>query len=296
MPLLLVVEDQPGILLNLRITLEYNGFEVLTARNGQEALDLLSSTRSTPDLVISDIMMPEMDGYEFFKEVSNDPRLCHVPFVFLSARTSPEDIRFGKMLGVDDYITKPFEEEDLLAVITGKLVRKEKIESIEQLLKDRLITLLKEETFQAVPDEAKNDVYFLLVMWDEICGPDLKIALPDETEAMIPLEKISTQLFSGTVPIYGQEDFSEPRGVLLTIENINKDAYTFFDFMTDREVRGGQRQFMLAIIAPKINYFKTFRIRELFQDITKKVKGGKTWDARLYYEKLREMLTQINSA
>ncbi|MFW9998048.1 MAG: PleD family two-component system response regulator [Candidatus Odinarchaeota archaeon] len=126
MLLILVVKDQPEVLFILQITLDCKSYEVLVARNRKEALELLLNTSTSPDLIISDIMMPEMDGYDLFKEVSSHPRWCHVPFIFLSTRTSSEDMWSGKLLGVDDYITKPL-EEDLLAIIIGELTRKEKI-------------------------------------------------------------------------------------------------------------------------------------------------------------------------
>ena len=84
-PLILIVEDDPNILEYLKITLEYNECQVITAENGKKGLKVLSELEDCPDLIISDIMMPEMDGYSFFDAVSNDPVYYHVPFIFLSA-------------------------------------------------------------------------------------------------------------------------------------------------------------------------------------------------------------------
>jgi DNA-binding response OmpR family regulator len=76
-----------------------------------------------PDLILADIMMPLMDGFTFYERVVSNPYLNHIPFIFLTAKSSGDDIRQGKELGVDDYLTKPFAPEDLLASIRGKLKR-----------------------------------------------------------------------------------------------------------------------------------------------------------------------------
>ena len=112
-PLILVIDDYQDILDNLKMILSLNNFEVITSKNGKEALETLLTLKTLPEVIISDIMMPEMNGYDFFKTVSESPKWNRTPFLFLTARTSPTDVRFGKMLGVDDYLTKPFKKEDL---------------------------------------------------------------------------------------------------------------------------------------------------------------------------------------
>ena len=72
-PLILVVEDNDDILLNIKLTLEFNNFDVITANNGKEGLKVLNDQKKVPEIIISDIMMPEMDGYDFFKSVSDNP-------------------------------------------------------------------------------------------------------------------------------------------------------------------------------------------------------------------------------
>lgn len=119
--LILVVEDNVPLLEGIRDLLEVSGFRVLAAANGTQALSLLDDNR--PDLIVSDIMMPGMDGYELYAQVRQRPELLETPFVFLTARGEKADIRRGKELGADDYITKPFEEEDLLVVVRAKLAR-----------------------------------------------------------------------------------------------------------------------------------------------------------------------------
>lgn len=120
-PLILVVEDNRTLLEGLRELLQLSGYQVITAIDVKEALERLEI--QPPDLIISDIMMPEIDGYQFHAQVRRRPELIDVPFIFLTARGEEADIRKGKSLGVDDYITKPFDEEDLLIAVRSKLAR-----------------------------------------------------------------------------------------------------------------------------------------------------------------------------
>jgi two-component system sensor histidine kinase/response regulator len=145
--LIMVVEDDLALLEGIRELLEISGYRVMTASNGREALDALEDER--PDLIVSDIMMPEMDGYTFHAAVREIGRLTSVPFIFLTARGEKSDIRRGRSAGADDYITKPFDDEDLLAAIRGKLsrfeaVRSQQSEEIEDFKHKILLTLSHE--------------------------------------------------------------------------------------------------------------------------------------------------------
>jgi len=101
--------------------LEMNGYRVQLAENGAEGLKALEFFH--PDLIISDIMMPEMDGFEFLEQVRRHPRWASVPFIFLTAKGQRLDIRAGKRLGADDYLVKSVDPEDLLVVVRAKLDR-----------------------------------------------------------------------------------------------------------------------------------------------------------------------------
>ncbi len=136
--LIMVVDDNQEFLNGIELVLEMEGYQVWTALNGQEALDALkddfarggeggASGAKTydrlPDLILADIMMPVMDGYEFYERVRANPYLNSIPFIFLSAKSDDVDIRYGKGLGADDYLSKLAEPEDILASIQGKLRR-----------------------------------------------------------------------------------------------------------------------------------------------------------------------------
>jgi len=141
LPTLLVVEDDPAMLVALRDILESAGYKVKTAENGQEALDTLGDTR--PALILSDIAMPIMDGFELLEAVRQRPIGATIPFIFLTARGTREDIFTGKTLGVDDYITKPVTSRELLAAIRARLQRSDEITIMAQLMaaKDSLRVL-----------------------------------------------------------------------------------------------------------------------------------------------------------
>lgn len=122
---ILIMEDDANVRLPIVDLLEANGYNVIAAENGKEGVRLAGKEK--PDLIISDIMMPELDGYGVFETLQRDPLTAVIPFIFLTAKTDPSDIREGLGLGVDDYITKPYEAEDLLDAITVRLNKHRKI-------------------------------------------------------------------------------------------------------------------------------------------------------------------------
>ena len=121
--LILLVDDDKDLLMTVRLLLEEYDYDVITAPNGKEALKLLSAAERLPDVILSDVNMPEMDGLEFFHYISENSRLKDIAFIFLTVLSSPEEVRRGKRLGVDHYLSKPFNKEDLLAVIEGTIAR-----------------------------------------------------------------------------------------------------------------------------------------------------------------------------
>lgn len=121
---LLVVDDEPNLLRAVAATLRGEGYDVTTARNGKEAL--VHVARSVPDLIVSDIRMPVMDGYQLARSLRAAPQTSLVPIVFLTAKGETEDRVEGFRTGVDAYLTKPFEPEELLAVIRNILDRVER--------------------------------------------------------------------------------------------------------------------------------------------------------------------------
>ena len=121
---LLVVDDEVGLLQAVGACLRAEGYDVTTARSAQEALVQVSAT--VPDLIVSDIRMPGMDGYQLVRQLRASPSTDLIPIVFLSAKDETTDRIQGFRTGVDAYLTKPFEPDELVAVIRGILSRVER--------------------------------------------------------------------------------------------------------------------------------------------------------------------------
>lgn len=132
---ILLIEDDFAIIDNLAFVLRSQGYDVLTAKNGREGIE--KALETIPDLIISDIMMPELDGFEVFKKLRSDSSTFSIPFLFLSARSDRLDVRHGMELGADDYITKPFKKDEVVSAVKIRLEKKEKIaQHFEERLND----------------------------------------------------------------------------------------------------------------------------------------------------------------
>jgi DNA-binding NarL/FixJ family response regulator len=116
---LLLIDDDPNLILLVKDYLEFRGYEVITAENGREALEVLE--QELPDMVICDVMMPEMDGYAFVNQVRQDERTSWIPILFLSAKGQSQDRVKGLNIGADVYMVKPFEPEELVAQVEASL-------------------------------------------------------------------------------------------------------------------------------------------------------------------------------
>lgn len=116
---LLLIDDDPNLILLVKDYLEFRGYEVITAENGREALEILE--QKAPDMIICDVMMPEMDGYAFVKHVRENPKTNSIPVLFLSAKGQSSDRVKGLNTGADVYMVKPFEPEELVAQVEASL-------------------------------------------------------------------------------------------------------------------------------------------------------------------------------
>jgi len=116
---LLLIDDDPNLILLVKDYLEFRGYEVVTAENGQEALEVLD--QETPDMIICDVMMPQMDGYSLVEHVRKNPRTSWIPVLFLSAKGQSQDRVKGLNTGADVYMVKPFEPEELVAQVESSL-------------------------------------------------------------------------------------------------------------------------------------------------------------------------------
>jgi len=118
---ILVIEDSPEMRRNLLTVLKFEKFNPIGAENGRLGVEL--AKREKPDLILCDVMMPELDGYGVIKALREDPATVTIPFIFLTAKGEKPDIRAGMNLGADDYLTKPAAKVDLLNAINSRLQR-----------------------------------------------------------------------------------------------------------------------------------------------------------------------------
>lgn len=149
---ILVVEDDLTLRNNICEILECEGFKVESAENGQEAFE--KAKNILPDLILSDVMMPKVDGFQLIRLLENEPTTSTIPVIFLTAKVDEEDLRFGMNLGADDYIYKPFRIEELVNSINTRLRKKN---LVEQKMKN-----VKEEISDKFPHELRTPLVPIL--------------------------------------------------------------------------------------------------------------------------------------
>lgn len=177
---ILIIEDNQDVRENTADILELANYKVCTAENGKEGLELAKKT--SPDIILCDIMMPELSGFDVLEHLRQDKKTATIPFIFLTAKTERTDVRKGMNLGADDYLTKPFDETELLEAVTTRLqkhsfLKKEfsqDIEGISQFLSeasshkgmerlsiDRSVTTYKKRETLFMQGDAAHTLYFI---------------------------------------------------------------------------------------------------------------------------------------
>ena len=121
---ILVIEDEPEMRRNITTLLRYHDYEPIAAANGRDGVQ--AARREKPDVILCDVMMPELDGYGVLQELQLDAWLARTPFIFLTAKGEKDDLRSGMNLGADDYLTKPVANADLIRAIEARLRRSER--------------------------------------------------------------------------------------------------------------------------------------------------------------------------
>lgn len=177
---ILLIEDNQDVRENTAEILELANYEVCTAEDGKKGVEIAKLTK--PDVIICDIMMPELNGYDVLRHLSKDKITASTPFIFLTAKTERIDVRKGMNLGADDYLTKPFEETELLDAVASRLkkhnfLKKEYskdikginqffnevsvYDGIESLSEDRKIVKFNKKDFIFMEGDAAHTLYFI---------------------------------------------------------------------------------------------------------------------------------------
>lgn len=237
-----------------------------------------------PDLIISDIAMPNMDGYEFFRNATRDPRLATIPFIFLSGKSSNEDVRYGKYLGADDYVTKPFLPADLLAVIWGKLGRKKRGIQLDRTVLTSL------QHFQDQGGKQQEQQLFYTI-WDEKAGPQVKVCYPSNSDRQSTIDELGNQLFSLVSVLFGPRlEVKQPDDVLLNLESIKQVAYVYFDSTVGKKTTTRSTIFMLCYTSTMISYLDSVAIKQIFKNTADLIKNRKKWDIEATFKQIIDAL------
>ena len=150
---LLLIDDDPNLILLVKDYLEFNGYKVITASHGREAMKILE--QETPDLIVCDVMMPEMDGYTFVQEIRKNPRLDWLPVIFLSAKGQSQDRIKGLTQGADVYMVKPFEPDELVAQVKSTINQSMRLMANSSKKSDNFLKIQVPKSVELTPTEKK---------------------------------------------------------------------------------------------------------------------------------------------
>jgi DNA-binding response OmpR family regulator len=218
---ILLIEDNPEVRENTQEILTLANYDVLAAENGKVGVEL--AQKEKPDLIICDIMMPELDGYGVLHILSKNEQTANIPFIFLTAKTEKSDIRKGMNLGADDYLTKPFDDTDLLNAIEARLRKNAMLQkqydvsleglenfikdakqvlNIKDLGKDKKVKIYKKKSEIYAESDLPLNVYF-------VKSGNIKTfkSHPDGKELIINLYTAND--FFGFEPILENENYRE---------------------------------------------------------------------------------------
>jgi signal transduction histidine kinase len=196
---ILIVDDEASIRMGLAATIRRYGYEAITAVNGDDGF--LKARQFLPDLIISDVMMPDLNGFEMRQQMSADPLLAPIPFIFLTARISNEDRVAGIRSGADDYVTKPFVTEELVARIEAvlrrvKTERERGREQAKQAAQDEL-EKLRREVLQNFSHELRTPLGNIMMSLDVMVGNKFKS--PEEQQEFLRIAHSSADRLESLV-------------------------------------------------------------------------------------------------
>jgi len=193
---MLIIEDEKDIVKMLDYNLKKEGFKTLSAYNGEDGLDMAS--KENPDLILLDLMLPEIDGFDVCKALKSDPKTSHIPIIILTAKDQETDKIVGLELGADDYVTKPFSPRELIARIKAVLRRAKEKDKLPEVLKigdltidfSKIMVLIKDKPIELTSKEfellkilikAKGRVLSRDYLLDTIWGFDQALEIQTRT-------------------------------------------------------------------------------------------------------------------
>ena len=266
---ILLIEDNPEVRENTNEILDLAGYTVITAANGKVGVEL--AQRENPDLIICDIMMPELDGYGVLHILSKKNETANIPFIFLTAKTEKTDIRKGMNLGADDYLTKPFDDTDLLNAIEARL-RKAAIQQqlyeatadgldnfiadakrvldLKDLCKDKKVKNLKKKSELFTEGDTPMNIYFIKsgsikVYQSNADGKELITGIYNAND-FFGFEPIleGDNYHESAVAMQDSEIINIPKADFLTLLQTNVDVSKGFISLLSKKVAAKEKQLL----------------------------------------------------
>lgn len=266
---IVLIEDNLDVRESTQEILELADYEVHTAENGKIGVELVKSIK--PDIVLCDIMMPELDGYGVLRILSKNPDTSRIPFIFISAKSEISDLRKGMNLGADDYITKPFEDTDLLEAIETRLKKLDKLqqdfpnnieglnefinhargyELLNDLSKDRKLKKFSKKDYIYREHDYVNYVYYIV-------SGKVKCFKSDEYGKDLVNDIHQAGDFIGYMTLFDREEYHEsciameetevaviPKHEFLSLVQKNRDVSTNFIKMLSGEIQEKERRLL----------------------------------------------------
>jgi two-component system, sensor histidine kinase and response regulator len=177
MPQILIIEDEPDLQQLIEEILKLAGFEAIVAPNGLEGVKL--ATKHKPDLIVSDIRMPELSGYEVLERIRQNPDLMDIPFIFLTSSADLKSQRLGMNLGADDFLAKPFDKDELLAAVNVQLQKRRLIEQRSQAKSEAKLNALRQNIALSLPHELRTPLVGIMGLADLLVETHMSV-LPEE--------------------------------------------------------------------------------------------------------------------
>ncbi|MFN8411595.1 MAG: response regulator [Anaerolineales bacterium] len=273
-PTILIVDDEPAIRMGLAATIGRHGYTVVTAKDGSDGLE--KAREISPDVIVSDVMMPGVNGFEMRKQLSLEPTLASIPFIFLTARTASEDRVAGIRSGADDYVTKPFVTEELVARIEAVLrrvqtERERGREQVKQEAQEEMETL-RRELMQNFRHELRTPLSNIIMSLE--MAVNHKFNSVEEQGDFIKIARSSSERLESLVSdiiLLTDMDHDQVNRVRQTInlENhilapikkrlaryVEKDLKLKHNVLLDGEIKAPRREFTQAIVHLVDNAFK----------------------------------------
>ena len=182
-PVILFVDDNAALLRSVEWLLKMESYAVILASDGNEAMQRMRAGTPLPDLIISDITMPGMDGFEFYRALREHVQWTEIPFIFLTARDQVGDLEQGYLLGAEDYLVKPLDQDRLLWIVRGRLKRSRELRA-RFMNQEAALKKARRDLATMVAHELRTPLVSITMVAD-ILGREMELLSPDQVREML---------------------------------------------------------------------------------------------------------------